>query len=165
MTTPFSYSTTYVLDKSHFVETYDASAPPATPIKAYTIAMALGLAGLMLLMLTEIDPFVAWFVVALGGLEAFSVRYKKAWWLGRQLISKAANTELKLTVDEEGISSESTHVKSTLPWNEIKQIESTESGWLLYHKGGKNYLSARALSEEAKAFVVAKAEKVNLQGA
>jgi hypothetical protein len=161
MTTPFSYSTTYVLDKSHFVETYEASASPVTPTKAYTIAMALGLAGLILLMFTEIDPFVAWFIVALGGLEAFSVRYKKTWWLGRQLISKAANTELKLTIDEEGVSSESIHVRSTLPWAKINHIESTENGWLLYHKGGKNYLSARALSEEARAYVVAKTEKVN----
>ncbi|QHJ13267.1 hypothetical protein FX988_03528 [Paraglaciecola mesophila] len=168
MTTPFHYSTTYILDKSHFIETYDASATSATsatPIKAYTIAMALGLAGLMLLMFTETDPFVAWFIVALGGLEAFSVRYKKAWWLGRQLISKAANTELKLTVDEEGISSESIHVKNTLLWTDINEVEATDSGWLLHHKGGKNYLSARTLSKEAEAFVVVKAEKVNLQGA
>tara|TARA_R110002012_G_scaffold285126_1_gene476106 strand:- start:1500 stop:1997 length:498 start_codon:yes stop_codon:yes gene_type:complete len=161
MTAPFSYSTSYVLDKSHFIETYDASAPSVSPKKAYTIAVLLGLAGLMLLMLTPVDPFVAWFIVALGGLEAFSVRYKKAWWLGRQLISKAANTELTLTVNEEGVSSESIHIKSTLLWADITKIEATDSGWLLHHKGGKNYLSARALSEEANAFVIAKAEMIN----
>ncbi|MDO6558949.1 YcxB family protein [Paraglaciecola chathamensis] len=158
MTTPFHYSTIYILDKSHFIETYDASAQPVSSQKAYTISVVLGVTGLILLLLTELDPFVAWFIIALGGLEAFSVRYKKAWWLGRQLISKAANTELKLTVDEEGISSESIHVKSILLWAEIKQIESTENGWLLYHKGGKNYLSARALSAQACTFLAAKAQ-------
>lgn len=161
MTAPFSYSTSYLLDKSHFLETYDASAPSVSLKKAYTISVLLGLAGLMLLMLTPVDPFVAWFIVALGGLEAFSVRYKKAWWLGRQLFSKAANTELTLTVNEKGVSSESIHIKSTLLWTDINKVEATDSGWLLHHKGGKNYLSARTLSEEAEAFVVAKAEMIN----
>ena len=161
MTTAFTYSTTYLLDKSHYIETYEASVPADNSKKVYLIAILLALVGLAVLMLTEINAFVAWFIIALGGLEVFSIRFKKPWWLARQLISKAANTELTLTIDEHGISSKSIHVKSTLAWTDISKIEVTENGWLLYHNDSKNYLSSRALSDEAKAFLTTKIQLIN----
>lgn len=162
MTTAFTYSTTYLLDKSHYIETYEASVPADNSKKVYLIAILLALVGLAVLMLTEINAFVAWFIIALGGLEVFSIRFKKPWWLARQLISKAANTELTLTIDEHGISSKSIHVKSVLPWSDVSQIEPTSQGWLLYHNGSKNYLSGRCLSEAATEFVNRKAELKSL---
>ncbi|WP_166424157.1 YcxB family protein [Paraglaciecola sp. 20A4] len=161
MTTAFTYSTTYLLDKSHYIETYEASVPADNSKKVYLIAALLALVGLAVLMLTEINAFVAWFIIALGGLEVFSIRFKKPWWLARQLISKAANTELTLTIDEDAVSSKSIHIESIIRWADISKIESTENGWLLYHNDSKNYLSARALTEEAKAFVMAKTQLIN----
>ena len=110
-----------------------------------------------ILLFTEINPYGAWFVVGLGALEALSVRFRKPWWLARQMISKAANTELTLTIDENSVSSKSFYVESKISWAEVKKIEQTAKGWLFYHAGGKNYLSGRCLSESAKAFISAQA--------
>ncbi|WP_340676701.1 YcxB family protein [Paraglaciecola sp.] len=157
MTVPFSYSTTYTLDKSHYSETYEASTPVDNSKKVYLLAILLALLGLAILLFTEINPYAAWFMIALGALEVFSLRFRKSWWLARQLISKAANTELTLTIDDEGVSSQSIHIESEILWSDITKIEKTAQGWLLYHAGGKNYLSNRCLSAPAIEFIHAKA--------
>jgi hypothetical protein len=161
MTIPFTYSTTYVLDKSHFSETFDESKVVDNTKNLYLTAILIGCVGAVLLLFTELDPYVSWFIIALGGLEAFSVRFRKSWWLGRQLMSKAANTELTLTIDENGVSSKSLSVESTILWTDIKKIEQTTQGWLLHLAVGKSYLSNRILSDAAKQFINTKAELIN----
>ncbi|MDP5133359.1 MAG: YcxB family protein [Paraglaciecola sp.] len=161
MTTPFSYSITYTLDKSHYLETYDASAVAINPKKAYLIAIGLAALGFAILLFTQIEPFAAWFLIALGGLEVFSIRFRRSWWLARQLISKAASTDLTLTIDETGVTSQSIHVESHISWDDISKLEKTSQGWLLYHSGGKTYLSDRCLSAEAQAFIAAKSVLVS----
>lgn len=154
MSQPFSYTTTYALDRSHFSETFDESAVHDLSLKAYVKSAGLLSLGLVLVVFfADISPYVAWFIVALGIVEACSVRFRKPWWLARQMISRAANTELTLTIDESGIRSKSIHVDSQLAWEDVSAIETTLKGWLLHHPGGKNYLSGRCLSEEAKAFI------------
>ena len=153
MTSPFSYSTTYILDKSHFSETFDESVTLNNSKNVYFKSIALGILGLAILLFTDISAYGAWFIVALGALEAFSIRFRKSWWLARQMISKAANTELTLSIDENGVSSKSFHVESKISWLEVKKIEKTPQGWLLFHAGGKNYVSSRCLSEAANEFM------------
>lgn len=157
MTTPFFYSTQYILDKSHYIETYDASKPVDKAKKVYIVAALLAVLGLLILLFTSINPYAAWFIIALGALEVFSYRFRKPWWLARQLISKAANSELTLTINEEGISSRSLHVDSQILWPEVTKIEQTAQGWLFYHAKGKNYLSGRCLSAAANEFIQAQA--------
>ena len=91
-------------------------------------------------------------------MEALSVRFQKPWWLARQMISKAANNKLTLTIDEESVSSKSQYVESTILWENITKIEKTQRGWLLFQGAGKSYLSNRCLSEEAQQFIGKKAE-------
>ena len=157
MATPFFYSTTYILDKSHYIETYDASKLAGNAKRVCIVTVLLAILGFLLLLFTPISPYAAWFIIALGALEAFSYRFRKPWWLGRQLISKAANTELTLTINEDGLSSRSVHVKSEISWQEVNKIEQTAQGWLLYHAKGKTYLSGRCLSEAANEFIRAQA--------
>lgn len=157
MTTPFCYSTTYKLDKSHFSETFDESSAVDNAKTVYLKSIILALVGLAILLFTDITAYVAWFIVALGAVEVLSIRFRKSWWLARQMISKAANSELTLTVDENSVSSKSFYVESKIPWAEVRKIEKTAQGWLLYHGGGKNYLSGRCLSEAANEFITAQA--------
>lgn len=159
MTTPFTYSTTYILDKSHYSETFDESVTLDNSKKIYLKAVLFTLVGLAILNFSQIHPYIAWFVIALGALEILSIRFRKSWWLARQLISKAANTELTLTVNEQGVSTQSYSLESNILWTDINKIEQTKQGWLLYHTGGKNYLSSRCLSEAANEFIQAKANK------
>ena len=157
MSSAFSYSTTYILDKSHFNETYDASTVPTSNAKRYVGSFILGLAGLALLIFTDLNPYAAWFIVAIAALEVFSLRFRKSWWLARQMLSKAANNPLNLHLDEQGIRTQSLHVNSQLNWREMSKIEKTSQGWLFYHGKGKSYLSARCLSDEANQFIAKQA--------
>jgi hypothetical protein len=158
MSDSFSYSTTYILDKPHFSETYDASKVIDDPKKRYAKPFVLALAGLFVLYFTELSAYIAWFIIALSGVELLSIRFHKPWWLARQMISKAANGELTLTIDEEGVSSQSFYVDSKILWQDINRIEKTSQGWLLHTAVGRSYLSNQCLSEEAQAFVQAKAK-------
>ncbi|GAA5215728.1 YcxB family protein [Corallincola platygyrae] len=161
MNTAFSYSTKYTLDKSHFSETYDASVMVDDSYRKYSKSVVMAVVGLGLLYFTQVSPYLAWFVVALAGVEALSVRFHKAWWLARQMISKAANNELALTIDEEGVRSKSVYVESQILWSDITQIEKTDQGWLLHLARGKTYISDRCLSDEAMAYVKAKAGELS----
>ncbi|WP_371194429.1 YcxB family protein [Glaciecola sp. SC05] len=157
MTTPFHYSTTYVLDKSHFSETFDESVTTNNPKTAYLKSIGLALFGIALLLLTELSGYAAWFVIVLGIVEALSVYFKKPWWLARQMISRAANETLTLTIDNEGVSSSSDSVESKILWEDVTQVEGTAQGWMLHHANGRNYLSKRCLSDAANDFLRQKA--------
>ncbi|MFQ3236813.1 MAG: hypothetical protein ACI9C4_002387, partial [Paraglaciecola sp.] len=56
MTPPFSYSTTYTLDKSHFSETFDESITVDNAKRVYFKAIILALLGLAMLLFTQITP-------------------------------------------------------------------------------------------------------------
>jgi hypothetical protein len=157
MSAAFSYTTTYVLDKSHFGETFDESVTIDNSIKAYTKSIGLVLMGFAILYFTNLSSYAAWFIVVLGVVDALGVYFKKPWWLARQMISRAANEELTLTIDGKGISSQSYSVKSAIAWADIDKFEKTKQGWLLHQGPNKSYLSSRCLSADAEAFISAKA--------
>lgn len=160
-TSDFSYSKTYVLDKSHFLETFEESVTIDTTLKPYYKAFAVAIVGLLLLLFTTISAYFCWFIIGLGVVEALSVRFQKAWWLWRQLISKAANNEMTLTITNDGILSKSRYVEHQINWQDIIKIKSTERGWLLFLKVGKSYVSNRCLSDEAQEFMSQKMGEIN----
>ena len=153
MQQPFSYSTTYQLDKAHFQECYSESAIIPTPFHAYKKSMVLILAGMLLVLFTQMNPYVAWFVFAMGILEAASSYYQKPWWVMRQMLSKAAKGNVDLTIDEEVIVSKSFYASLTLLWSEVLSMEMTQLGWLIIHAKGRSYISNNNLSEEAVLFL------------
>ncbi|WDE06010.1 YcxB family protein [Thalassomonas viridans] len=153
MTEPFSYSTTFKLDKSHFNECYQESVVPDYSLRAYSKAILLVLMGLGLSMFTEIDQYAAWFLIGLGLVEALSVKYQRPWWLARQMLSRGANSQVTLTIDEQGIKSKSAYVDALINWQDISAVQDTEQGLLVIHKGDRNYISNRCLSDEAAAYI------------
>jgi len=156
MTVPFSYSTSYILDKSHFSETFDESAPQYKSIVRYWKPFAVVLLGLSLIFYTQLSPYLAWFIVAIGIVDACSIYFKKPWWLARQMISLAANTKLTLTIDDQGVRTQSSTVDSKILWQNVTKIEKTRQGWLLHYNVGKYYLSSRCLSQAAESFIFEK---------
>lgn len=153
MATPFSYSTNFVLDKDHFNECYEQSmnAP-----KSNTKAIVFIIIGALLLFLSN-SAYLAWFLIALGILELFSNRYHQAWWVLRQMLSRASRSTVTITFDEQGISTKSPYFASQTPWDEFTKIEDTEKGYLLFTKKGKSYLSKKHLSTQAQEFIQQKA--------
>ncbi|MFT5789859.1 MAG: hypothetical protein ACI8SJ_001978, partial [Shewanella sp.] len=102
--------------------------------------------------------YASWFLIGLGVLEALNVRYKKPWWLMRQMMSKAASNEVTLTIDEQGISNDSFYVTGTILWQDVVSMSETEQGFLIKQANTVSYLSKRSLDKEAIAFVSAKKE-------
>lgn len=160
MNQQYSYTTQYTLDKSHFSECYDESVVVDKTIRAYRKAIIFSIVGIALL-LTNINGYASWFIIALGALEALSVYFRKPWWLMRQMMSKAANNEVTLTIDESGITNDSFYVQGTILWQDINSITSTEQGFLIKHAKGTSYLSKRSLDEQATEFVSSKMSETN----
>ncbi|ACJ27692.1 Conserved hypothetical protein [Shewanella piezotolerans WP3] len=160
MNSEYSYTTQYTLDKSHFSECFDESVTIDTSIRAYRKAIIFSLVGVLLL-LTGINAYASWFLIALGVLEALNIRYKKPWWLLRQMMSKAANNEVTLTIDEQGVSNDSFYVKGTIFWQDIVSVKETEQGFLIKQAKSVSYLSKRSLDETATAFVRQKGAALN----
>ncbi len=149
-----------MLDKDYFNECFEQSVTIDYSWRAYAKAIFFALFGTSLLLITEVNPYAAWFVVGLGVVEALSVRYQKPWWVMRQMLGKTANSEVTLTLDEQQIRSQSFYNDSHIPWQNVNSLTQTAQGWLIVHNQGKHYISARFLSPQANDFLADKA--VNL---
>lgn len=149
MTLPFSYSHTFILDKEHFNECYSQSVVNDQSIKAYFKAIILSIFGIILVLFSDVNSYAAWFVFALGVLEAVSIYYRQAWWVMRQLLSKAAKGEVTLTIDDKGIATQSFYIKSMVLWSNITAFKKTSLGWIITHELGTNYISGNCLSIDA----------------
>lgn len=158
MASSFLYSTTYVLDKAHLSECYTESVNIENSPGIYFKSVVILLLGVSLLFFTNVNAYAAWFVIALGTVEALSIYYRKPWWLARQMLGKSSNSEVTLQLDEEAISINSFYVKQKILWSDISYIKQTTLGWIvLYNVGnrsGKNYISAQCLSEQAQQFMI-----------
>ena len=153
MSSTFSYTTAFMLDRAHFGECYDQSRVKDSSLKPYYKAIALFVFGIVLLMTTDSNHYISFFVVALGVLEATSTYYHRTWWLWRQMLSKASNSEINLVIDQEGITTKSFHVNNQIIWAAVSRIDKTDQGVLLHHTKGKSYISDSCLSDQAIEFI------------
>lgn len=151
----YSYSTTYILDKAHFDECYTQSVIPDPTFKPYYKGIGFALIGIALIF-TDITLYLAYFFVGLGVIETLNVKYHKTWWLMRQMMSKAASNEVTLTIDEQGIYTQSQYVNSQILWTDIYRIKETEKGFLLIHKAGTSYVSSSCIDTTALGYIKSK---------
>jgi hypothetical protein len=161
-----SFTTSFTLDKAHYTECYGESSTLKHDKKTYFKANVLTVFGLIILFATPVNPYAAWFVIALGILETVSVYYHKPWWVMRQMLSKASNSEVKLTIDDKGILTESFHINNRILWTEVTTITETNLGMVIYFSLGKtamgkdiaskSYISKACLSDEVIAFILTK---------
>tara|TARA_R110000737_G_scaffold328503_2_gene343242 strand:- start:330 stop:803 length:474 start_codon:yes stop_codon:yes gene_type:complete len=156
MTMAFNYQTTFILDKSHFRECYDESVQAQDLMTLYRKGVLLMIVGAALVLFSELNQYAAWFIFSLGVLELVSNRYKKAWWVTRQMLSKVAKAEITLEINEDSIHISSFYHDNNMLFNDIDQITPTEQGWLINHKAIRHYISNRCLNESAQAFLQAK---------
>lgn len=153
MSQPFNQSVNFRLDKAHFQECFEQSASPVKT-KDYYKAAILGVVSIGIFFVEAEHYYIPFFLLGLAVLELFSIKYRQTWWVWRQLMSKAANGAVKMTVDEKGITTVSEQVNSQILWHDINAIEQTKKGLLLSHKDGVNYLSNNHLGEEIVAFIL-----------
>lgn len=159
------FTSKFMLDKAHFNECYSESNTLDLSAKAFLKSGVLTLFGMIILLFTPVNAYAAWFVVALGILEALSLYYNQAWWVLRQMLSKASGSEVTLTIDEQGVLSESFYHKSRILWQDITAIAQTSLGFILHFKAGKSagksYLSKACLSTQAQQYIIAKSNDLN----
>ena len=156
MTKPFNYQTTFILDKSHFSECYDESVQTQHFTVLYRKGAILLAVGAGLVLFSELNPYAAWFIFSLGVLEIISNRYKKAWWVARQMLSKVAKAEVSLELNDDGIRIWSFYNDNKMLFNDIELITPTDSGWLVIHNSIRHYISNRCLSASAQAMLKTK---------
>ncbi|WP_448548941.1 YcxB family protein [Thalassotalea fusca] len=162
MTHEFSYTATFTLDKAHFIECFEQSVSGKPQLKDYQKAGFMMLIGALLVIFTSVNPYASWFIFALGVIEALSVHYRRGWWVARQLLSKAANSEVTLTINDKLISAKSYYGESTFEWSDNPLVVATEKGWIIQRGELRNYISNSCLSEDAKAYVATHASDIKL---
>ena len=152
MDTSFRYTTQFILDKPYYSECFDESVPPNPSKKVYTKAIIFIVIGTALL-LTGANNYASWFIIGLGFLEGLSIKFKRPWWLLRQMWSKAAGNEVDLTIDEQGITTKSLYVDTKVLWDEMDQIKETEQGFLITKARSQSYISKRHLDQPTCEFI------------
>ncbi|WP_160152915.1 YcxB family protein [Microbulbifer sp. ALW1] len=154
------FKTQFTLSRDYLAECFDQSQPHGKGAKPnYLFPVLLLAAGSATLMFTEQPKVPGYLLVALGILELLHIRFRRAWWLARQMMSKSANSEVTLTVDEGGITTESDYTKATLSWSDIERVIETELGLILVSKtGGQQYLSKSLFTDELVREIVARGQ-------
>ncbi len=156
-------SITYKLDKAHFQECFEQSAPPVNK-KDYLKAIILGGLGIALFFVEAEHYYIPFFIFCLAVVELLSVKYRKTWWVWRQLMSKSGNSSNKLTICENGIKSQSKQVNNDIAWDDVVAITKTDKGFLLSHNKGVNYISKSHLSESMLQLLKTKSDKLKSSG-
>ena len=155
MTQHFTYSNTYTLDKPHFNECFTQSVKAGLTWRDFFKSAVLGVFGLLLLLFSDVNAYAAWFIVALGAVEAVSIRFRQPFWVTRQMLGKSAGSEVTLEIDQQGLSIKSFYVAQMILWQEISTLKKTPLGWLIIHSLGKSYLSDVTLSDTVQTYLLA----------
>lgn len=152
------FETHFILNREHYAECFDQSILINGRQKPRLVFMAgLILTGLFFLFFTDVQGLLAWFFFGVAILEFFSFKYRRSWWLMRQMMSKNAGNKITLIFDDQGIENKSVYINSQLAWESIRSFHETEAGFLLnLSQGGQQYLSKSCLNEPLQTYLLSK---------
>lgn len=155
MSKDLDFTTEYTLDKTFFAECYDQTSLPAKFPKAYLKGTLFLLFGVALLQF-ELLPsgYVGWFFIVWSIIEAFSVYYKRSWWLWRQTFSMSSGSRVVFQVDSNGVSYKSGKNTRSIAWSEIHRLEQSDLGFIFHMGKQRQYVSKSCLNDETIAFMV-----------
>ncbi|WP_220718058.1 YcxB family protein [Agarivorans litoreus] len=157
-----AFKTQFTLSRQYLAECFDQTSPfeKKSAIKKWFPALLL-LVGLALLMFTEQPKVAGSMLIGLAVLELIHIRFKRAWWLTRQMWGRSANSEIKLSINNEGIETQNPYTKTSLAWDNVETVIETELGIILVAKtGGRQYLSKSLFPEELVAEIIVKFKAV-----
>ncbi|MGK0441886.1 MAG: hypothetical protein ACJA0N_001691 [Pseudohongiellaceae bacterium] len=156
--TSADHSSYYILNREYFSECFDQSANTATSLKTYRQAILFIIVASIFYMM-EIEPYVVWFLICLSVVELLSIRYKRSWWVARQMLSRAAGSKVNIRIDDQGIFTDSIYHQQAMLWSDIAEINNTEKGFVVIYNTGTRYLSRRGIEENTLALLDAKAKR------
>ena len=145
------FQSKFVLNREHFEECFDQSLLlGGKPTPRYKLMAFLVFIGSVIILLGHQQKTLGLFIISLSFVEYFSFRYRRAWWLMRQMWSKNSHNTITLTISEQGVKIESLYNNNELLWGEIaNRVETPKGIMLLLKNGAKNYLSKSSLNEQA----------------
>lgn len=109
-------------------------------------------------MLIEQPRVLGYVLIALAILELLHIRFRRAWWLTRQMWGKSANGEVTVTIDERGIVTSNDHTQTALSWSDIERAIETELGLIIVSESGhRHYLSKSLFTAGLVSEIVARA--------
>ena len=137
------FNTQFTLSRDYLIECFDQSLPYGKSAKPnYLFPALLFAAGAGLLFFTEQPKVVACILIALAVLELLHIRFRRAWWLTRQMWGRSADSEVKLSIDIDGIQTQNPYTQTSLLWADVERVIETDLGLILVTKsGGQQYLS------------------------
>ena len=152
------FKTQFTLSREYLAECFDQSKPHGKSARPNYLLPALLLAvGSGALAFTEQPKVLGYLLVALGILELLHIRFRRAWWLARQMLSKSANARVELTINDDGITTESDYTRTTVPWSDIERVIETDLGLILVtESGGQQYLSKSLFTADLVNWIVAR---------
>lgn len=150
------------LTRDYLAESFDQSLPHGKNARPNFLFPALMLAaGVGLLFFTEQPMIAGSMLIALAALELLHIRFRRAWWLTRQMWGRSKDSDVELTIDEDGIQTQNSHAQTTLLWVDIERVIETDVGLILVTKsGGQQYLSKSLFTAEWVTEIVARTEKI-----
>ena len=152
------FTTQFSLSRDYLAECFDQSLPHGKNARPnYLFPALLFVAGVGLLLFTEQPGILSWMLIALAVLELIHIRFRRSWWLTRQMWGKSADTAVKLTIDIEGIHTQNHDTHTSVLWADIERVIETELGLILVAKsGGQQYLSKSLFSAELVSKIIAR---------
>ena len=152
------FNTQFTLSRSYLAECFDQSLPYGKNARPnYLFPALLFAAGAGLLFFTEQPKVAGFMLIALTVLELVHIRFRRAWWLKRQMWGRSANSEVKLTIDEGGIQTQSSYAQTALLWADIARVIETDLGLILVAKSGaRQYLSKSLFPAQLISEIVAR---------
>jgi len=150
-----NFETHFTLNREHYAECFDQSMLVKGPQKPrFLFIVVCACVGVFFLFFTTVKGLLAWFFFGLAILEYFSFKYRRPWWLARQMISKNAGNKITLIFDENGIENKSVYINNQLSWHSITAFHESDTGYLLtLSQGGQQYLSKSCLDKATQAFI------------
>lgn len=152
------FNTQFTLSRDYLAECFDQSLPHGKNANPnYLFPVLLFIAGMGLLLLTEQPKVAGIMLIALAALELIHIRFRRAWWLTRQMWGRTAGIEVKLTINEDGIKTQSRYSQTALSWADIQGVVETDLGLILVDKsGGQQYLSKSLFPAELISEIIAR---------
>lgn len=145
-----AFHTQFTLSKEYLAECFDESLPYGGDAKRKYLFAAVSFAtGALLLNFTNYPKGIGTLLIVLAIIELVHIRFKRAWWLTRQIWGRSGNSEIKLSIDDEAIQTQNPYTKTVLLWKDVERIIETNLGLILVAKtGGQQYLSKSLFTEE-----------------
>jgi hypothetical protein len=151
------FTTQFTLSRDYLGECFDQSLPYGKNAKPnYVFPIALFVVGASLLVFSSQPKLISTMLVALATLELFHIRYRRGWWLARQMLGKSADSKVTLTITDSEIQTHSPYAQTTLLWVDIERVIETDLGLILVAKsGGQQYLSKSLFPTELTNDIIA----------